>query len=104
MEIKLNDQNYDDVMAQDLPVVIDFFATWCGPCTRIAPVIAELADEYEGKVKVCKCDVDENEGISAKYGIRNIPTVLFIKGGSVVDKVVGAVPKSTMVEKFNALL
>ena len=88
----------------DLPAVIDFYATWCGPCKKIAPIIEELAAEFDGKIAVGKCDVDENDEIAAQYGIRNIPTVLFIKDGQVVDKHVGAAPKSLFDEKFKALL
>lgn len=84
--------------------MLDFYATWCGPCKKIAPIIEELAAEFDGKIAVGKCDVDENDEIAAQYGIRNIPTVLFIKDGQVVDKHVGAAPKSLFDEKFKALL
>lgn len=104
MEKIITDQSYQEVIAQGLPVVIDFSATWCGPCKKIAPIIEELAAEYEGKVNIFKCDVDENDELTSKYGIRNVPTVIFLKGEEIVDKHVGAAPKSTFVEKVEALL
>lgn len=100
----ITDQNFEAILAEGLPVVLDFSATWCGPCKKIAPVIDELAQEYEGRVIVGKCDVDDNEELTSKFGIRNVPTVLFIKGGEVVDKHVGAAPKQTFVDKIQALL
>lgn len=104
MEKIITDRSYQEVIAQGLPVVIDFSATWCGPCKKIAPIIEELAAEYEGKVNIFKCDVDENDELTSKFGIRNVPTVIFLKGEEVVDKHVGAAPKSTFVEKVEALL
>ena len=104
MEKIITDQSYQEVIVQGLPVVIDFSATWCGPCKKIAPIIEELAAEYEGKVNIFKCDVDENDELTSKFGIRNVPTVIFLKGEEVVDKHVGAAPKSTFVEKVEALL
>ncbi len=104
MEKIITDQSYQEVIAQGLPVVIDFSATWCGPCKKIAPIIEELAAEYEGKVNIFKCDVDENDELTSKFGIRNVPTVIFLKGEEIVDKHVGAAPKSTFVEKVEALL
>ena len=104
MEKIITDQSYQEVIAQGLPVVIDFSATWCGPCKKIAPIIEELTAEYEGKVNIFKCDVDENDELTSKFGIRNVPTVIFLKGEEVVDKHVGAAPKSTFVEKVEALL
>ena len=104
MEKIITDQSYQEVIAQGLPVVIDFSATWCGPCKKIAPIIEELAAEYEGKVNIFKCDVDENDELTSKFGIRNVPTVIFLKGEEVVDKHVGAAPKSTFVENVEALL
>lgn len=100
----INDSNFNEVLNETLPVVLDFSATWCGPCKKIAPIIDELAAEYEGRVVVCKADVDENDELTAKYGVRNVPTVLFIKGGEVMDKNVGASPKNVFVEKIEALL
>jgi len=104
MEKIVTSQNYDELLAEGLPLVLDFSATWCGPCKKIAPIIEELAGEYEGKVNVGKCDVDDNEELATKFGIRNVPTVLFIKDGNVVDRHVGAASKSVFVEKINALL
>ena len=104
MEKVITDSNFDAFIAEGLPVVLDFFATWCGPCKKIAPYIAEIAEEYAGRVNVGKCDVDDNDELTAKFGIRNVPTVLFIKNGEVVDKHVGAGKKSEFVEKVEALL
>lgn len=86
------------------PMVVDFWAEWCGPCRMVAPIIDELATEYEGKVTIGKMDVDSNDEVVGRFGIRNIPTVLFFKDGNMVDKVVGAVPKDTFVKKIEALL
>lgn len=104
MSMIINDSNFEEAFAQELPLVIDFSATWCGPCKKIAPIIDELAEEYAGRVLVCKADVDENDELTGRYGVRNVPTVLFIKGGEVKDKNVGASPKATFVEKIEALL
>ncbi len=104
MEKIITDSNYENIVAEGLPIVLDFSATWCGPCKKIAPIIDELAAEYEGRVNVGKCDVDDNEELTSKFGIRNVPTVLFIKNGEVVNKNVGAAPKSTFVEKIEELL
>lgn len=104
MEKIITDSNFAELLAAGQPLVIDFSATWCGPCKKLAPIIEELAGEYEGRVTVGKCDVDENEELCARFGIRNVPTVLFIKGGEVVDKHVGAAPKQTIADKINALL
>ena len=100
----MNDSNFAEIQAQGLPLVIDFSATWCGPCKKIAPIIDELAGDYEGKAVVCKCDVDECDELTGKFGIRNVPTILFIKNGAVVDKHVRAAPKSVLAEKIEALL
>ena len=104
MEVQITNENFASLKNGQLPFVIDFWATWCGPCRMLAPIIAELAKEYDGKVVVGKCDVEENEDLAQEFGIRNIPTVLFFKGGEVVDKVVGAVSKAKLDEKFQALL
>ncbi len=104
MEKIITDANYQEIVDAGLPLVIDFSATWCGPCKKIAPIIEELAGEYDGKVIVGKCDVDDNDELTAKFGIRNVPTVLFIKNGEVVDKHVGAAAKNVFEEKINALL
>lgn len=104
MALEITDGNYKELLAEGKPVVVDFWAPWCGPCKMVAPIIEELAAEYEGKVIIGKCDVDESGDMAAEYGIRNIPTVLFFKDGEVVDKQVGAVSKSAFVEKVNKLL
>ena len=102
MALKVTDANYDTVVATDKLVVVDFWAEWSGPCQMIAPVISKLADEYEGKVVIGKCDVEENTIITSKFAIRNIPTLLFIKNKEVVDKLVGAVPADRIKEKIEA--
>lgn len=105
MTLEFTDLNFEEeVLKSDKPVVVDFWAEWCGPCRMVAPIISELADEYQGKAKIGKVDVDSNPGISARFGIRNIPTILFIKNGEVADKQVGAVPKSVLASKIDALL
>ena len=105
MALAVNDNNFDEVVLKsDKPVVVDFWAEWCGPCRMIAPFMDEISKEYEGKALVVKCDVDDSPGVSMKYGIRNIPTVLFFKNGNVADKQIGAVPKNNFVSKLNALL
>ena len=98
------DANFEnEVIKSELPVIIDFWAEWCGPCKMIAPIIEDLAIEFEGKFKVGKLDVDENQQTAIKYGIRSIPTVLLIKNGQVKDTIIGAVPKSVFVEKMKAI-
>jgi thioredoxin 1 len=105
MAVELTDSNFEDlVVNSDKPVVVDFWAEWCGPCRMVAPVVEELSKDYEGKALVGKVDVDANNEISAKYGIRNIPTILFLKNGEVVDKQVGAAPKAALAEKLEKLL
>lgn len=91
MALEITDNNFKEILAEGSPVVIDFWAPWCGPCKMVGPIIDELAKEYEGKVIMGKCDVDENSDLPAEFGIRNIPTVLFFKNGELVDKQVGAV-------------
>ena len=101
----INDSNYDELLAQGKPMVIDFWATWCGPCRKVGPTIQELADQYEGQAIIGKVNIEEDaDGLVADFGIRNVPTSLYIKGGEVVDKVVGAAPKSTLEEKLKAIL
>jgi len=104
MEVKITSENFESLKAGNLPLVVDFWATWCGPCRMVGPIIEELAKEYDGKIVVGKCDVEENEELASEFGIRNIPTILFFKNGDVVDKIVGAQPKAKMIEKFNTLL
>ena len=104
MALEATDGNFDDlVLKADKPVIVDFWAEWCGPCRMVGPIVEEVGVEFEGKAVVAKVDVDSNPGITAKYGIRNIPTILFFKNGDVADKQVGAVPKSTIVNKLEAL-
>lgn len=104
MALEITDNNYQTLLAEGKPVVIDFWAPWCGPCKMVAPIIEELAKEYEGKAIIGKCDVDANSDLPAEYGIRNIPTVLFFKNGELVDKQVGSAPKPSYVSKLEALL
>ena len=104
MELNISDSNFDAILNEGLPVMVDFWAPWCGPCRRVSPIVEELAGEYEGKVKICKCNVDENDAIPIKYSIRNIPTLLFFKNGELVDRLVGAVPKQDIEDKLKSLL
>lgn len=105
MALEITDGNFETlVMQSDKPVMIDFWAVWCGPCRMIAPFVEEMAKEFDGKALVGKVDVDSNQGVAAQFGIRNIPTVLFVKNGQVADKQVGACPKQVLVNKLNALL
>ena len=105
MTVEVNDSNFEEVVLKsDKLVIIDFWAEWCGPCRMVAPIIEEISEEYDGKVLVAKVDVDTNPDISSKLGIRNIPTVMFFKNGEMVDKQVGAVPKSNFVSKLESLL
>ena len=104
MELNISDSNFEAILGEGLPVMVDFWAPWCGPCRRVSPIVEELAAEYEGKVKICKCNVDENDGIPMKYSIRNIPTLLFFKNGELVDRLVGAVPKQEIEDRLKSLL
>ena len=102
--VQITNENFESLKNGNLPLVIDFWATWCGPCRAIAPIVEELANEYEGKVVVAKCDVEECDDIAAEFSIRNIPTLIFIKDGAVKDKLVGAVSKAKVEEKTQSLL
>ena len=103
MALEITDQNFQEVVLDsDKPVLVDFWATWCGPCRTIAPIVDELHNELEGQAVIGKVDVDSNSDTPTKYGVRNIPTLLVFKNGEVVDKLVGAVPKSQILEKLQA--
>ena len=104
MEVQITSENFESLKNGQLPLVVDFWATWCGPCRMIAPVISELADLYDGQITVGKCDVEENEYLAAEFGIRNIPTILFFKNGQMVDKMIGAQSKANLEQKFKNLL
>ena len=104
MVTTVTEQNFEELMASAMPVMIDFGATWCGPCKALAPRVDEVAEEFAGKAVVGTADVDECSELSARFRIRNVPTVLFFKGGEVKDKCVGLVAKETLVEKLNALM
>ena len=105
MAIAVNDSNFEEVVLKaPHPVLVDFWAEWCGPCKMMLPIVEEVAKEFEGKITVAKVNVDESAGTAARFGIRNIPTILFFKNGEVADKQVGAVPKTTLVNKVNSLL
>ena len=104
MALTINDANFAETLYTDKPVMVDFWATWCGPCRAIAPVVEELAQEYEGKAVIGKCNVDECDDVPMKYGIRSIPTLLFFKNGELVDRLVGASSKSAIAQKIDALL
>ena len=103
--IEITDDNFEnEVINSDLPVLIDFWAVWCGPCKMVAPIVEELATEYDGKAKIGKLDVDSNQQTSIKFGVRSIPTLLLFKDGELKETIIGAVPKTNIVEKLNALV
>ncbi|MGP1547827.1 MAG: thioredoxin [Prevotella sp.] len=104
MEVKITSDNFESYKNGELPFVVDLWATWCGPCRMLGPIVSELANDYDGKIVVGKCDIEENESIPMEYGVRNIPTLLFFKGGELVDKFVGAANKATLKERFDKLL
>lgn len=105
MAVEFTDSNFDElVLNSDKPVLVDFWAEWCGPCRMVGPIVEELASEYEGKAVIGKVNVDNNQEIAGKFGIRNIPTLLVFKGGEVVDKQVGVVPKTVLAGKIDAQL
>jgi len=104
MALEFTDSNLKEYIASGKPVVVDFWAEWCGPCRMITPIVDELAKTYEGRVEIGKMNVDDNTKSPEEYGIRNIPTILFFKGGELVDKQVGAVQKAALEDKINALL
>ena len=104
MALEITDINYKAYLESDKPVVFDFWAPWCGPCRVVSPIIDKLAEKYEGKIIIGKCNVDENNDLPVKYGVRNIPTVVFLKDGVVVDKQVGSASQSVFEDKMNKLL
>jgi thioredoxin 1 len=105
MALELTDSNFDEIVIKsDKPVIVDFWAEWCGPCRMVGPIVNEVGEDFKDKAVIGKLDVDSNPEITMRFGIRNIPTILFFKNGEVADKQVGAVPKSAIVSKLEALL
>ena len=104
MEVTITQENFESYKNGELPLVVDLWATWCGPCRQVGQTVSELAEEFDGKLVIGKCNIEDNEDIPMEYGVRNIPTLLFFKGGELVGKHVGAANKATLTEKFNSLL
>ena len=104
MALNITNENYEAILAESKPLVIDFWAEWCGPCRTIAPIVEELAEVYADRVNIGKCDVDSSDDVVAIYRVRNIPTLVFVKDGQVVDKHVGAITRSDLVAKIEAML
>ena len=104
MEVVITSENFESLKNGDKPLVVDFWATWCGPCRMIGPIISKLAEKYDGQIVVGKCDVEDNDELAAEFGIRNIPTILFFKNGQIIDKVVGAQSEAKLDEKFQSIL
>lgn len=104
MEINVNDQNFSEILSSNQLVMVDFWATWCGPCRALAPTVEQIAKEYEGRVCVAKCNVDDCEDAPVTYGIRSIPTIIFFKNGEVAERTVGAVTKTKIAEILDSLL
>lgn len=102
--VEITDSNFEEIISSEKPVLVDFWAEWCGPCKMIGPLVEELAGDYDGKAVIGKVNVDENPNVSAKFGIRSIPTLLVFKGGEIVDKQIGAVPKGVLAQKLDAQL
>jgi thioredoxin 1 len=103
--LEVTDENFDaEIVNSDIPAIVDFWAVWCGPCHTVSPIVEELADEYKGKIKVAKMDVDQNRATPGRFGIRNIPTLIFFKGGEVAHTIVGAQPKNHIEEELKRLL
>ena len=105
MALEITDENFEElVLSTNKPVLVDFWATWCGPCKAIAPLIEEIAEQYDGKVKVGKLDVDQNQNSAMKYGVRSIPTLLILKDGQVINQIVGSVPKTEITDKLESII
>ena len=104
MAQNITSENFDELVSSGKPMILDFWASWCGPCRRVGPIIEELANDYEGQVIVGKCDIEEDEDLPMRFGVRNIPTILFFKNGEVVDKQVGAAARPVFEEKLKSIL